>query len=449
MPARTDLVSLAALDLRSEMERGAVSAEEVTQAHLDRISAREDDVRAWAHIDPDHALQTARRLDAYRATGAPLGPLHGVPVGVKDIVDTADYPTENGTVLDAGRKPASDAVVVTRLRSAGAVVLGKTVTTELAVFHPGKTRNPHNLHHTPGGSSSGSAAAVADRMAPLALGTQTNGSMIRPAAFCGVVGFKPSMGTIPRGGVLSLSRSLDQIGVFGRSVADAALTADVLVGADASDPATRGTIRGGLRAVAESDPPLPPQFAFVRSPVWHLAEQETVAGFEELVNFLGAQVDEVELPEPFSHAHDWHRAVMFAEVAKNCDRYYERGRDRLSDVLRGIIEDGQKVLARDYLVAKDWAGVLTAGLDAVFSRFDAILTPAAVGPAPQGLDSTGDPSFCTIWTFLGLPAVSLPLLSSQADLPMGVQLVGAPGNDARLLRTARWLEARAREAGTA
>jgi Asp-tRNA(Asn)/Glu-tRNA(Gln) amidotransferase A subunit family amidase len=415
---------------------------------LARIAAREPEVRAWTHLDPEHALEAARRLDAHQATGAPLGPLHGVPVGLKDIIDTADYPTENGTVLDAGRRPVADAVVAARLRAAGAVILGKTVTTELAVFHPGRTRNPHNPEHTPGGSSSGSAAAVAAAMVPLAVGTQTNGSMIRPAAFCGVVGFKPSRGTIPRGGVLNQSQTLDQIGVFARSAADAAFAADVLSGPDASDPATAGRLKGGLRAIAEAGPPVPPRFAFVRTPVWDHAEAETRAGLESLVGALGDSAEEVELPEAFARVHGWHRAINMAEIAANYDRYYERGRDRLSAILLGMIEEGRGVLARDYLHALAGIGRLNAVLAETLAGFDAVLTPSAPGPAPKGLEATGNPTFCTIWSYLGVPAVSLPLLRSPGGLPIGVQLVGAAGDDARLLRTAGWLERFAGSAGT-
>jgi len=234
-----DLSELGAAAAASALSEGSISSEELVASCLARIAADEERVRAWAFLDADYALQQARAADQRRREGEPLGALHGIPVGIKDIIDTRDMPTENGTVLHAGRTPLEDATVVRMLRAAGAIILGKTVTTELATYAPGKTRNPHNPEHTPGGSSSGSAAAVAAHMVPLALGTQTNGSMIRPAAYCGVVGFKPSFGLIPRHGILKQSRALDQVGVFARSVEDAAFLAEQIIGFDERDPDTR------------------------------------------------------------------------------------------------------------------------------------------------------------------------------------------------------------------
>ena len=348
-------------------------------------------------------------------------------------------PTEFGSKLWAGRTPRRDAAAVARLRAAGAVILGKTVTTEYAYFTPGKTRNPHNRDHTPGGSSSGSAAAVAALMVPGAIGSQTNGSVIRPAAFCGVVGFKPTHGLIPRSGALLLSRALDHVGVFARSVADAALLAEVMAGLDEDDPDTRAIARPPLAEVAASAPPLPPRFAFVRSPAWKHAEKVTTAAFAELVEALGEHVTEVEIGESFDRAIDMHRTIMEVEMAHNLHRDFEQGRRVLSEALRAQIERGRKVAAVDYAAALAGSPRLGQMLDGVFDEYDAILTPAAPGPAPRGLDATGNPVFCTLWTWLGTPAVTLPLLSSEKGLPIGVQLVGRRGNDARLLRTANWL----------
>ena len=248
------------------------------QGCLARIRADEDRVQAWAFVDETRALEQARNVDRVRREGHAIGPLHGLPVGVKDIIDTADMPTEDGTVLHAGRRPADDAVVVERLRSAGAIILGKTVTTELATYAPGKTRNPVNPDHTPGGSSSGSAAAVAAHMVPLAIGTQTNGSVIRPAAYCGVYGYKPTFGRVPRHGVLEQSRPLDQVGFFARSVEDLAIIAEPLIGYDEHDPDTRPIARPSLREVALQEPPLPPVFAFTRTPNWDDADEQTRRG---------------------------------------------------------------------------------------------------------------------------------------------------------------------------
>ena len=404
-----------------------IGAEQLTEACLARVREVDADVQAWAYLDPEHALAQARACDAARREGRPTGPLHGVPVGIKDIVDTADMPTEDGTVLHAGRMPDHDATVVTMLREAGAVIMGKTVTTELATFAPGKTRNPHNVRHTPGGSSSGSAAAVAAGMVPLAIGTQTNGSVIRPASFCGVYGFKPTHGLISRGGVLKLSRTLDQVGVFGRSLEDVALVAEQLVGFDPRDPDTRVRARVPFVATAREEPPLPPLLAFVKGPVWDRATEETRQAFGELTSTLGERVVTVDLPESARNALDWHRTIMEVEMAANFDVEWEKGRDRLSPSLREQLGRGRAATALDYLLACARIPLLNEGLSDIFERCHAILTPAVPGTAPEGLDSTGDPAFCTLWSLCGMPALSLPLMQGGNGLPLGVQLVGQRG----------------------
>ena len=447
MAALDPLLTLSAREAAAAIAAGQLTARRLAEACLARIAAREPEVQAWAFLDPDHVLAEADRLDALRRAGRPLGPLHGVPVGIKDIIDTAAMPTEHGTVLCAGRRPARDATVVRRLRAAGALVLGKTVTTELAAFHPGKTRNPHDPTRTPGGSSSGSAAAVADGMLPLALGSQTNGSVIRPASFCGVVGFKPSHGLIGRTGVLLQSQTLDHVGLFARDVADAGLLTDVLAGDDEEDPDTRPSAAPRILATATADWPLAPDLAFVRTPVWDQAEPSTHEAFAELVAALGERISEVELPEGFARAHELHRTIWEADAALNYGPLYDRGREQLSEVMRGMIERGRAVTAVSWHAAVRASRALRAALGPLFERHDAIVTPAAPGEAPPGLGATGSPVFCTIWTLLGLPAVSLPLLQGPAGLPLGVQVVGAWGDDARLLRTAHWLARRLSDAG--
>jgi Asp-tRNA(Asn)/Glu-tRNA(Gln) amidotransferase A subunit family amidase len=423
----------------ADIREGRISSAELVAECLKRVEEVEPRVRAWAFLDRDHAMRQAEAADLHRKQGKALGPLHGVPIGIKDIFDTGDMPTELGSPLWAGRTPRRDATVVARLREAGAVIMGKTVTTEYAYRHPGKTTNPHDSGRTPGGSSSGSAAAVAAHMVPGAVGSQTNGSVIRPAAFCGVVGFKPTHGLIPRSGVLLLSRTLDHVGVFARTVGDAALLAETLVGFDEEDPDTRPTARPPLAAVAASEPPLAPRLAFVRSPVWEHAEAATREAFAELVEALGDAAAEVELGASFARATAMHRTIMEVEMAHNLRRDYERGGDRLSADLRQLIERGRRETAVDYAAAVAGIPSLNAALDPVFDEFDAIVTPAAPGEAPRGLESTGDPIFCTLWTYLGTPALTLPLLRSAAGLPLGVQLVGRREGDARLLRTARWV----------
>jgi Asp-tRNA(Asn)/Glu-tRNA(Gln) amidotransferase A subunit family amidase len=439
----TGLHWLSASDAARSIRQGAISSQELVEACLARVRETDAQIQAWAFLDPDHALAQARSADQYRLSGQPVGPLHGVPVGIKDIIDTADMPTENGSPLYAGRMPSRDAAVVALLRAAGAVIMGKTVTTEFAYRTPGKTRNPHNAAHTPGGSSSGSAAAVAAGMVPLALGSQTSGSTIRPASFCGVYGFKPTHGLIARHGMLRLSHTLDHVGLFARTVEDLALLAEQLVGYDERDPDTRPRARIPYREVTAEEPPLPPMFAFVKTPHWDLVDAEARAAFAELLEHLGDRVEEVELFPSAVSAWDWHRTIMEAEMAANLEREWESGRDRLSLALRAQLERGREVRAVDYQRAVAHVRpVQESFLELFEQRYDAILTPASTGTAPEGLGSTGDPVFCALWTLCGMPAVSLPLMQGANGLPLGVQLVGPRDGDARLLRTARWLAAR-------
>jgi Asp-tRNA(Asn)/Glu-tRNA(Gln) amidotransferase A subunit family amidase len=438
-PSRLNWFSAA--DAARAIRDGAFNSVELVEACLARAREVDPKVQAWTYLDPEHALAQARALDERRKEGAPLGPLHGVPVGIKDIFDTADMPTEDGTVLHAGRTPATDAAAVARLRAAGAVIMGKTVTTELATYAPGKTRNPHNAEHTPGGSSSGSAAAVACGMVPVALGSQTNGSVIRPAAYCGVYGFKPTHGLISRHGVLKLSRALDHAGVFARTIEDIALACEELAGFDERDPDTRMRARIPFLRVAAEEPPFPPRLAFVKTPLWDRTEPDTREALGELVTQLGDRVEEFVLPETAREALEWHRTIMEAEMAASLVVEYEKGRDRLSDSLRAQLERGRKHTAFDYQAALARIPLLNEGFAELFERYDAIVTPATAGTAPKGLASTGDPAFCTLWTLCGMPALSLPLMQGANGLPLGLQLIGPRHDDARLLRTARWLAA--------
>jgi Asp-tRNA(Asn)/Glu-tRNA(Gln) amidotransferase A subunit family amidase len=439
----TNLHLISATEAVRLIRDGVISSEQLVEACLARIRDVDPQVQAWAFLDPDYALAQARALDQLRLEGKPIGPLHGVPIGIKDIFDTADMPTECGSVLYAGRTPSRDATVVSMLRVAGAVIMGKTVTTEFAYFSPGETRNPLNSEHTPGGSSSGSAAAIAANMVPLALGSQTNGSTIRPAAYCGVIGFKPTHGLISRHGVLALSRTLDHVGLFAHSVDDIALLAGQITGYDENDPDMRPRACLPFAEVAAEEPPLPPMFALIKTPMWERADHETKEGFAEIIEDLGSQVEEVELFPSAVDAWQWHQNIMSSEMALNLEREWEKSRDRLSEQLRTLIQRGQEVRAIDYQRALAKINPIHESFVELFEqRYDAILTPAAPRAAPKGLDSTGDPSFCTLWTLCGMPAISLPLLQSTNSLPIGVQLVGPRLGDARLLRTARWLAAR-------
>ncbi|MGE5148862.1 MAG: amidase [Rhodospirillaceae bacterium] len=419
---------------------GLLTSQELVGACLERIRQIEPTVQAWTFLDESHALAQARARDELKASGQPIGPLHGVPVGIKDIIDTGDMPTENGTVLHKGRTPRGDAAVVKLLRAAGAVILGKTVTTECAYFSPGKTRNPHNPEHTPGGSSSGSAAAVAAAMVPVALGSQTAGSTIRPASFCGVYGFKPTHGLIPRTGILQLSRSLDHVGLFSRSIEDLALVAETLAGYDEGDPDTRPRARVPFREIAAEEPPLEPMFAFIRTPHWQRADADAKEAIGELLEALGERAEEVELFPSAHDAWDWQKTIMEAEMAANLEPLWTLGKEKLSDRLRALMERGREIRALDYQRVLRGVPHVIEGFDELFmERYDAILTLPAPGTAPKGLAATGDPVFCVPWTLLGMPAVSLPLMRGANGLPLGVQLVGRRGFDARLLRSARWL----------
>lgn len=426
MIARPELALMSALDAAAQLRAGALSARDYAQALLERVHQREHEVLAWTYLDEEQLLCQADAADKALASGASPGPLHGIPVGVKDIIDTGDMPTENGTVLHQGRRPRDDAAVVSRVREAGGLIMGKTVTTELATYAPGKTRNPHDAAHTPGGSSSGSAAAVAAGMVPLALGTQTNGSVIRPASFCGVVGYKPTATWLPRTGVLQQSPVFDQIGVFARSVDDAALLVQCIAGRELADPG------GPIPAVA-------PSFGFVRTPMWERVAPDAQAAFMSLMKTLGPAIAQAQLPADAADVYDLHRTLMEADIANSFFAEYERGRDRLSESLRGQIERGRVVTPAEYQSALDRRDEIAQEFDGMLQFFDAILTPAALGTAPSGLASTGDPIMCTLWTFTGQPAITLPLLKGANGLPIGVQLVGRRDGDAALLRAARWL----------
>lgn len=433
-----ELTQLSAVEITAKIRSGECSSQDVVAACLARIAAEEPRIQAWAHCDPDYALRQARDADEMRATGRAVGPLHGVPFGVKDIIDTSDMPTEYGTPVFAGRQPTDDAAVVTRLREAGGILLGKTVTTEMAVYTPNKTRNPHDPERTPGGSSSGSAAAVAANMVPLALGTQTNGSVTRPASFCGVFGWKPTFGLVSRDGVLCQSPPLDHVGVFARSIADLALAADVLSAYDPADRSMYQRSRGSHYEVAMGEPPLPPVLGFLKSPFWDRGAPGMHEAFGELREALGDRCEEIELPPVFASAETWHRQILTADLARHFGPVAERSGDAFSQQLRNLIEEGNRVSAVDYNRAIDQAQHLYERLADAFGRYVAILTPAAPGPAPRVLASTGNPIFATLWTFMGVPTISLPLLEVE-NMPVGVQIVGPRREDARLMRTARWL----------
>jgi Asp-tRNA(Asn)/Glu-tRNA(Gln) amidotransferase A subunit family amidase len=420
-----ELRSLTAREAARQIAERQLTTEALVAAYLDRIEAREMVVGAWEYLDRERALATARQRDAE----APRGPLHGIPIAVKDLIDTVDMPTAYGSPIYRGHRPAADASCVALARAAGAVVLGKTVTTEFATFTPGKTANPRNPAHTPGGSSSGSAAAVADGMVPLAFGTQTAGSVIRPGAYCGCIAYKPSFGLINRAGVKPLADSLDTIGVFAQTIEDAAFFASVL------------SERPALRHVGV--PQQVPRFGLYRTPVWGEAEPATAAALDAARTALeGAGATVAELPiapehQGLSEAQD---TIMGFEIVRALA--YERVEHsaELSPRLAQLLDSGMAIGAEVYDRALARAAEARNGLDAFFGTCDAILVPAAPGEAPAGLGNTGNPIFNRMWTLLGVPCVTLPARWGDNGLPTGVQLVGRVRDDIRLMACAAFLE---------
>ena len=430
---------LTAHEVRELLVAGQVDVVGLMKQVVRFVSAADEKVRAFTHLDDRVVDLQAEYLQKARTAGELPGPLFGVPIGIKDIIDTQDFPTEYGSPIHRGRYSVGDATVVQRLRAAGAVIFGKTVTTEFATFVPGPTRNPHNLEHTPGGSSSGSAAAVAAGMVPLAIGSQTNGSVIRPASYCGVYGFKPSAGLIPRTGVLEQSPSLDQIGVFARNVDDIALVTEIMVGDDGYDAGTRGQSPMRLLDVATAEPPLSPKLCFVKTPWWGQVDPEAQEAYEALVAHLEGCVEMSGLPEVVSRAAFWHKQVNEVELSFCLQREWNHNRDQLSSALQARVAEGMQVPVMDYLLAKDRMSHVMSAFDEYFDEYDGILCPSALGTAPAGLATTGDPIMSTVWSFAGLPTLNLPLMNLSNGLPLGVQLVGRHKHDARLLRSARWL----------
>jgi Asp-tRNA(Asn)/Glu-tRNA(Gln) amidotransferase A subunit family amidase len=421
----TDPRSLTAREAARQIAERRLTAEALAAAYLDRIGARETVVGAWQYLDRERALAVARQRDAEPTRG----PLHGIPIAVKDLIDTVDMPTAYGSSIYRGHRPAADASCVALARAAGAVVLGKTVTTEFAAFTPGKTANPRNPAHTPGGSSSGSAAAVADGMVPLAFGTQTAGSVIRPAAYCGCIGYKPSFGLINRAGVKPLADSLDTIGVLAGTVEDAAFFAGVL----SERPALRH-----LTVPSEA-----PRFGIYGTPMWEEAEPATTASLDAARSALeraGAAVSELAIAPEHHGLTEVQNTIMHFEVVRAFA--YERTLHsaELSPRFAQMLDAGMTIGADEYDRALARAEEARAGLDAFFGSCDAVLVPAAPGEAPVGLGNTGDPVFNRMWTLLGVPCVTLPARWAENGLPTGVQLVGRFGNDARLMACAAFLE---------
>ncbi|MDB5699114.1 MAG: Amidase, partial [Alphaproteobacteria bacterium] len=403
-----------------------ISSLELTKAYLDRIRMRNPLVRAWCAVDEDLALRAAAEADA----SPPRSPLHGVPFGVKDVIDTADLPTECGTPIHAGRRPAKDASCVAKMRAAGAVHLGKLVTTEYAMYSPNGTRHPHNLERTPGGSSSGTAAAVADRQVPLAFGNQTAGSLVRPAAFCGVFGLKPTHGIVETDGILPLQPYFDTLGYMARSVDDLQAFFGIVSGLDGS---------------ATWNEPRAPRIGLFRTYQWDHAEPETRFVLEEVAASLagnGCDVSEFSLPEDYAGLVAVHRAVLYHGIAQSLAADYQSAGDRMSEILQSIIEEGRALDEETFNQQFAIADRMRNAINDDFGDFDALICPSAPGEAPFGL-GTGSPVFQVTWTLLGVPCINLPLGTGPNGMPIGVQLIGRRHDDVRLLALANYLFERA------
>ena len=421
------LYTLTATEAAQMIAYGDLTAEALARACLDRVAEREQTIGAWEYIDPDAVIAEARQRDSER----PRGPLHGIPVGIKDIIDTADMPTRRGSPIYADNRPKTDAACVAAIKSAGAIIMGKTVTTEFATFTPGKTVNPHNIAHTPGGSSSGSAAGVADFMVPVAYGTQTSGSVIRPASFCGLCGFKPSFGAVSRQGVLTIVPSFDCVGYMARSFDDLSMTHRVVTGSPPV-PLTDGLDRA-------------PRIGICRSHQWPQADQATVGAFETAVQRLaelGAGTEDITLPDHFAGLEAAHATIMDVALSQSLRQEYDDHLELISDLLRDRMERGMATTTDQFLQALALAARCRVDMVSLLAGWDGFLTPSAVGEAPEGFARTGVPTFNMVWTLLHLPCVTVPGLTGPSGLPVGVQLVARHGDDQPLLALGKWLHTR-------
>jgi len=436
----SDIFSLSASELAAQLREGEISSVEVCSQYIERIGKFEKDVKAWSHFNKKLLLEKAAEADEHRISGKPLGVLHGFPVAVKDIIGTLDMPTECGTTIRKKMNTSQDSEVVNLLKVAGAIIMGKTETTELAYFHPGKTTNPHDYKRTPGGSSSGSAAAVAAHMAPLSIGSQTNGSTIRPASYCGVVGYKPSYGLISRYGILKQSDKLDQVGLFGKSVEDVALLARVLIKKDLFDPSTIHYSAEDMMDVCRKGPLFDPKFIFYKTKNWKNIDKESQKSFEIFIKTFKKNIEVFDTPSYFDDIPKYHKIIHETDMANNFQLYYKKYKKKLSKEMVSAIERGLKNSATEYAEAIDFMKRSYDSYKEVFEDYHGVLTPASSGVAPKGLGNTGSPEFSTVWTYLGLPSISLPLLTGKNDLPLGIQFIGDKHDDLRFLGVASWIE---------
>ena len=436
----TDIFSLSLEELAKKIKDAEFTSVEVCEKYIERINKFEKDVKAWAHFDKKVLLEKATEADDHRRSGKPVGLLHGVPIAVKDIIGTVDMPTECGTVIRKGKSYSQNAEIIDLLHASGAIVMGKTATSELAYLGPPATTNPHDKNRTPGGSSSGSAASVASFMAPASIGSQTGGSVIRPASYCGVVGYKPSYGLISRNGVLRTSYSLDQIGMFGRKVEDVAMLAKVLIKKDKYDAATIHYSTENILTETKKGPIFEPKFIFYKTDHWKIIDKKSRESFEYFIKSFKKNIEIFDTPSYFKDIHKYHQIIHETDLANNFSVYFKKFKKKLSKYMQDAISNGNKYTAKEYAEAIDFMKRSYESYEEVFEDYHGVLSPSSPGVAPKGLKSTGTAEFNKVWSYLGTPCISLPLLEGENNLPLGVQLIGNKYDDHRFLGVANWLE---------
>ena len=434
-----DIFSLSVEEMALKIKDGQLTSVEVCEQYIERINKFEKDIKAWVHFDKKILLEKAADADEHRRSGKPVGSLHGIPIALKDIIGTVDMPTECGTPIRKGKSYSQNAEIVELLHSAGAIVMGKTATSELAYLGPPKTTNPHDYSRTPGGSSSGSAASVASLMTPLSIGSQTGGSVIRPASYCGVVGYKPSYGLISRNGVLRTSYALDHIGIFGRTVEDVALLAKVLIKKDHHDSATIYYSSENILEETKKGPSYEPKFIFYKSDYWKIIDKKSRESFEYFIKSF-KNIEVFDTPSYFKDIHKYHQIIHETDLANNFALYYKKYKSKLSKYMQTAIAKGNKYSAKEYAEAIDFKKRSYESYKEVFEDYHGVLSPSSPGVAPKGLKSTGTAEFNKVWSYLGTPCISLPLLEGESNLPLGVQLIGDCYDDHRFLGVANWLE---------
>ena len=441
----TDIFSLSLEELAKKIKDAEFTSVEVCEKYIERINKFEKDVKAWAHFDKKVLLEKATEADDHRRSGKPVGLLHGVPIAVKDIIGTVDMPTECGTVIRKGKSYSQNAEIIDLLHASGAIVMGKTATSELAYLGPPATTNPHDKNRTPGGSSSGSAASVASFMAPASIGSQTGGSVIRPASYCGVVGYKPSYGLISRNGVLRTSYSLDQIGMFGRKVEDVAMLAKVLIKKDKYDAATIHYSTENILSETKKGPIFEPKFIFYKTDHWKIIDKKSRESFEYFIKSFKKNIEIFDTPSYFKDIHKYHQIIHETDLANNFSVYFKKFKKKLSKYMQDAISNGNKYTAKEYAEAIDFMKRSYESYEEVFEDYHGVLSPSSPGVAPKGLKSTGTAEFNKVWSYLGTPCISLPLLEGENNLPLGVQLIGNKYDDHRFLGVANWLEKECQE----